>query len=147
MSLFSSSPEFAPKHLIENYPWEELGDSTIVDVGGSYGVFMSAIAEKFPRLHCIIQDRPEVIETAPTLGEGLAGRVSFQAHDFFTEQPVKNADVYFLRWILHDWPDKYAIRIIRALIPALRPGGKILISEAIMPEPGVISSFLEKGLR
>jgi hypothetical protein len=97
---------------------------------------MIAVAEQFPRLHYIIQDRPEVIETATNLREGPARCVTFQIYNFFTVKPVKNADVYFLCWILHDWSDKYAIRIIKALIPALQPGGKILTSEAIMPEPG-----------
>ncbi|KAL4787406.1 hypothetical protein BJX76DRAFT_345663 [Aspergillus varians] len=37
-------------------------------------------------------------------------------------QPAHGADVYLLRLILHDWPNKYATMILRALVPALRPG-------------------------
>jgi hypothetical protein len=33
---------------------------------------------------------------------GVVLTIEFQAHDFFQEQPVKGADVYFLRQILHD---------------------------------------------
>jgi hypothetical protein len=61
----------------------------------------------------------------------LNSRVSFQAHDFFNPQTVA-ADVYFLKGVLHDWPDKYAINIIRALLPAMRPGARIIIYETCL---------------
>jgi hypothetical protein len=31
---------------------------------------------------------------------------------------ARGPEGYFLRWILHDWSDKYALKILRALIPA-----------------------------
>lgn len=40
------------------------------------------------------------------------------ATDFLeTEQPVKDADVYFMRAVLHNWPDEYCVRILRNLLP------------------------------
>lgn len=69
------------------------------------------------------------------------------AHEFFAEQPVQGADVYYFRCILHDWSDKYAIRILRSLIPALKVGARILLSEYVVPEPGEISSYQERVLR
>lgn len=52
--------------------------------------------------------------------------------DFFTPQPV-TADVYYLRWILHNWPDKYCVEILRNLRPALKPGAMIVIHEQVLP--------------
>lgn len=69
------------------------------------------------------------------------------AHDFFTEQPVQGADVYYSRWMLHDWSDKYAIRILTSLIPTIKVGARILLSEYIMPEPGEMSSYQQRTLR
>jgi len=69
------------------------------------------------------------------------------AHDFLTEQPVKNADVYFFRWIFHNWSDKYSIQILRALIPALKPGARVVINDNVLPEPGVLSLWQETRLR
>jgi O-methyltransferase domain len=39
------------------------------------------------------------------------------------------------------------IKILRALAPALKPGVRILINEAVMPEPGVLSPFDERSIR
>jgi 6-hydroxytryprostatin B O-methyltransferase len=64
----------------------------------------------------------------------LASRMDFQEHDFFKPQRVE-ADVYFFRHILHDWPDTECIKIIQALLPSLKDGARVLISEGIMPEP------------
>jgi len=68
-------------------------------------------------------------------------------HDFLTEQPVKNADVYFFRWIFHNWSDKYCIKILRSLIPALKTNARIVINDNVLPEPGVMPNFREERLR
>lgn len=148
MSLFSMGPGYAPKWLVENYPWKRLGAGTLVDVGGSNGEYSIAIAQNYPRIKVIIQDRLDVVtkakSNAPTQ---RADRISFMAHDFFLEQPIKDADVYLMRWILHDWSDTYAIRILRALIPALKKGAKIVLHEYIVPEPGETLTLQDKTLR
>ncbi|KAI0867285.1 hypothetical protein GGS24DRAFT_486087 [Hypoxylon argillaceum] len=69
------------------------------------------------------------------------------AHDFLTEQPIVGADVYFFRWIFHNWSDKYSIKILRNHIPALKKGAKIVINDNILPQPGVISQWQEDRLR
>lgn len=148
MRFLNTGPDLEPAHIIDNYPWESIGHGTIVDVGGSHGDVSMAIAQRFSSLHCIVQDRAEVIvEGQARIPPSLTSRVSFMEHDFFLEQPVKGADVYYFRWILHDWSDKYAIRILRSLIPALKNGAKIVISELILPEPGAIQPYQERAIR
>lgn len=125
-----------------------MGTAKIVDVGGSSGTFGIALAERFPNLNIIVQDRPDVVELASKkLPEKLKHRVSFMAHDFFTEQPIKDADVYFFKWIIHDWSDKYAIQILRSLIPGLKKGAKIILNEYIVPQPGEVSILKEREIR
>lgn len=120
----------------------------VVDVGGSKGEYGIKIAQKYPGIKVVIQDLPDVVSKARSNApQDLGDMVSFMAHDFFTEQPVKGADVYFLRWILHDWSDKYSIRILRALIPALKKGAKVVLHEYIVPEPGETLSLQDKTLR
>ena len=80
------------------------------------------------------------------LPEKYRGRVRFQQHDFFTPQPIKDADIYFLRFILHDWPDEECISILRNLVPALKNGAKILINEMVLPEPNTVLNHIEKFL-
>ncbi|KAJ7811162.1 hypothetical protein B0H14DRAFT_3479956 [Mycena olivaceomarginata] len=43
--------------------------------------------------------------------------VEFQAHDFFTSQPVKNATVFLLCYIMHNWPTRPPPRSSRTCAP------------------------------
>jgi hypothetical protein len=66
--------------------------------------------------------------------EALAdGRVKLQTHDFFTPQPVKNAAVFFLRYVLHDWPTEKAKLILKALRLSATPNTKLILLENIVP--------------
>lgn len=148
MMFTSQGPGVEHSHILDGFDWDSIGNGVVVDVGGSQGSLSIAIAERFRSLHCIVQDKAEVIRKGQeNLSPTLADRVSFMGHDFFTEQPIKNADVYILRWILHDWSDKYASRILQALVPALKTGARILVVEQVMPDPGTISKYQEKAFR
>lgn len=78
-----------------------------------------------------MQDLPEAGPAfAKNVPEELKSRVRFQAHDFFTPQTVQ-ADIYMIKLILHDWPDAESVKILRGLIPALRPGSKVLFIDYV----------------
>ncbi|KAL8938659.1 MAG: hypothetical protein Q9216_003779 [Gyalolechia sp. 2 TL-2023] len=148
MTYTSKRPGSEPHYVLDGYDWASLGESKVVDVGGSHGSLSIAIAEKFPLLHCVVQDLASVVDLGQqNLPSHLRHRVKFMAHDFFEDQPIKDAAVYCLRWILHDWSDKYAVQILQALIPALRPGAKVLVLEQILPVPGEISMYQERASR
>ena len=143
MAWFNTGPAMDPIHLLENYSWDSV--RTVVDVGGGYGSVSLALVQRYPSLRCVVQDRPEIVaEAQARLPHNFDGRLSFMEHDFFTEQPVVDADVFFFRWILHDWSDKYAIRILCSLIPALKSGTRVVVNECVLPEPGSVSSYREK---
>ena len=136
MKFFSSTvPGNSPTHLLDAYPWSGLGaGATVVDVGGSDGYVSVLLARAFPGLRLVVQDLPGVVQgAAAALPEELLGRVEFRAHDFFEEQDVKGAEVYLFRWILHDWPDAYVVRILRALVPALKKGAKVVVNDNVAP--------------
>lgn len=54
---------------------------------------------------------------------------------------------FMFRWILHNWPDFYVQRILRALIPSLKRGTKIIIFDEIMPPAGTMSLSVERNQR
>lgn len=151
MTFFHSQPGLGVSHVLDNYEWENIGNEAngraiFVDVGGSHGDVSIEIAQRFSSIECIIQDLPEVVAEA-IVPSHLSGRVRFMAHNFFTEQPIKGADVYYFRWILHNWSDKYAVRILRALVPALKHGARVIVSEICMPGHRELPLYQERFLR
>lgn len=68
--------------------------------------------------------------------EHLKGRMSFMDHDMFTEQPIKDAEVYFWRVVLHNWSDAFVVKALRSLIPALKLGAKVVIQDHGLADPG-----------
>ena len=135
-------------HLIDNYDFGSIGAGTIVDVGGSHGQVSIALAEKYPDVKCIVQDLPDTIAGLEAqTPDHLKGRVSGMEYDFLTPQPVKDADIYLFRWILHDWSDKYCVNILRSLVPALKKGAKILINDICIPQPGQLGIAQDRALR
>ncbi|KAF1949188.1 sterigmatocystin 8-O-methyltransferase [Byssothecium circinans] len=112
--------------------WEGVGEARVVDVGGSAGHDAVVLASKFPNLSVTVQDLPHVeSEFNATVPEELKSRVTFHAHSFLTPQPPLNASIYLFKMILHDTSDADAILIFRALIPALKPGARVVLLEYI----------------
>jgi hypothetical protein len=54
-------------------------------------------------------------------------------HDFFTPQPVRNAAVFLLRVITHDWPDEFVTRILLQLRHAATPQTKLILADYVLP--------------
>lgn len=70
------------------------------------------------------------------MGVGESKRIELQVHDFFTPQPIKGARAYFMRSVLHDWPDEQCRKILGHLKDAMDPGySKILISDCVSASP------------
>lgn len=126
-----------------------------LQVGGSTGHASILLLTYHPRLRCTVQDLPGTIAGASnvklSLDTGVASRLTFAAHDFFTPQPAElaaSADVFFLRRILHDWSDAGARTILQQLATAMtKPGARIIIMDTIMPLPGQLPPLHEAMLR
>ncbi|KAI1407126.1 S-adenosyl-L-methionine-dependent methyltransferase [Hypoxylon sp. FL1857] len=147
MKYLQSAPAFALTHLFTDLGWDTTGvPSMMVDIGGSRGSVAVELLRKYPTLRCEVQDLAETISQA-NVPDDLQDRLEFRAHNFFTEQVRRNADVYFMRSILHDWPDKYAVQILRNIIPALKHGSKIIINEVCLPEPNTLPFYHAQLLR
>ena len=148
MNLFNSGPDLESTHVVHGFPWTYLHGGTVVDVGGSHGSVSIAIARSLSGVKCVVQDKLEIIRDGESkLPSELRERVTFMEHDFFNTQPIKSADVYILRWILHDWPDPYAVKILRALIPALTKTSRLCICEYVLPQWGAVSTYQERSIR
>jgi SAM-dependent methyltransferase len=149
MTGFSSGPGLEFESLATHYPWQVLPkDGVVVDVGSGIGFVSVAIAQLHPHLNFVCQDLPSTVAAAPEqVPAEVKDRITFQGHDFLTPNPVKDADVYFFRFVFHNWSDPYCVRILQALIPALKPGARILINDTALPERGEMSRWEERTLR
>ena len=138
MASLSEGDGFELSYLVDAYPWAELGDAKLVDLGGSHGFVCVALAEKFPRLKFVVQDLPRMVNSVQpgSIPESVRDRIEFVSHNFFEPQPAKDADVFFFRWILHNWSDKYARKMLESLIPALKPGARVIINDICLRLPG-----------
>ena len=100
----------------------------------------------------MVQDLPATTAeigpaTAYMLPEDVKDRVRLMEHDFFEPQPVHGADVYLLRFVFHNWSDEYCLKILRALVPAMSPGAKVVVNDHCMPEPGALGLLRERRIR
>lgn len=144
MKVMTSKPEFDACYGTDFYDWASLGTARVVDVGGGNGHFALTLAKRYPRLDVVVQDMAKVVENA-TSGD-LRERVRFMAHNLFDAQTIA-ADVFFFRWIFHNWSDRYCIQILRAQLPALKKGARLVVQESFMPASGSVSQCKERDLR
>jgi len=149
MASLTGGEGYEVSYMIDNYDWKSIDSTggTLVDIGGSHGFVCVDLANRYKNIKFVVQDLPKTVASAPKLDDDIADRITFQAHDFHTEQPVKGADIYFFRWILHNHSDKYALNMLRQLIPALKKGAKVVINDHCLPEPGQESLWDEKIIR
>src|SRR5688572_5689427 len=112
------------------------GVREMVDVGGGHGALIAAILRANPEMRGILFDMPEVIATAgPALEKaGVADRCRTVSGDFFSASVPAGADLYALKFILHDWPDDKCVAVLRNCRNAMAPGAKVLIVEFVVPD-------------
>lgn len=109
------------------------GETVLVDVGGGFGHQCLELLGAFPELKdkLVLQELEQTLAHAPPL-DGI----NTEVHDFFTPETVKNAKFYYLRQILHDWPEEASIAILTHIKDAMGPESQLLIDEAVVPNSG-----------
>ncbi|RAK82263.1 S-adenosyl-L-methionine-dependent methyltransferase [Aspergillus fijiensis CBS 313.89] len=141
---------------------EDPNRATLVDVGGSQGKDLLALCQHLsippppppasttdpslqtqaqtqppthPQPNLILQDLPAVIASIPaSVSATFPGCVTLQPHNFFDEQPTRRARAYFLRTVLHDWPDRQVLQILGRLRDAMAEDSVLLVNEGVVPE-------------
>jgi chemotaxis methyl-accepting protein methylase len=81
-----------------------------------------------------------VEQGATSLSPDLAGKVEFMPHDFFEPQPVEGADVYMMRHICHNWSVENCTKILRQVVPVMKPQSRILLIEVVVNPSGMEES-------
>jgi hypothetical protein len=122
-----------PATVADAYDFSPFG--TVVDVGGATGNLLAAILARHAAPRGILFDMPHVVRDAPALlkSRGLDGRVSIQSGSFFDGVP-QGGDAYVLSHVIHDWTEEQCLTILGHCRAAMRPGGRLLIVEMVLPE-------------
>ncbi|HLK63641.1 MAG TPA: class I SAM-dependent methyltransferase [Bryobacteraceae bacterium] len=110
----------------------------LVDLGGASGHLAIAACERYPEMHGVVFDLPQVARFAR---EQIAispahARLEVIEGDFFRDG-LPPADLYAVGQILHDWNDEKVAALLTRIIEHLPPAGALLIVEKLLHEDGV----------
>jgi ubiquinone/menaquinone biosynthesis C-methylase UbiE len=133
-AAMTSISTWESKAVVDAYDFP--GINTLVDVAGGHGLMIATILKANRRMRGILFDLPHVTAGATELLQsgGVAHRCQIVSGDMFASVP-DGGDAYVMKHIIHDWDDERATQILRNCHRALRPGGKALIVDAVIP-PG-----------
>lgn len=148
MEYDNKRPTYDLKHTLAAYDWKAVKE--VVDLGGGTGDLGLALTTAYDHLRVYIGDREGTVATGKALmPDNVTPRLQFVACDFFSPLPkaIARSEIYLLRRILHDWSDKFAVKIIQNLLPALKGGSKLLVMDMVLPEPGTVSERLDRTIR
>ncbi|MCG7525107.1 acetylserotonin O-methyltransferase [Streptomyces sp. OfavH-34-F] len=121
--------------VVAAYDFSQFG--TVLDFCGANGALLAGILNSAPDTKGILSDPRIAGNGAAELlaAQGVADRVTLADGDLFEPMPA-GADAYVLKHIVHDWPEEQALQILRNVRAAVKPGGKLLLVEMVVPEEG-----------
>ncbi len=121
--------------IIEAYDFS--GVRKLADIGGGQGSLLCTILESHPGMTGILFDRPDAFEgvEARLREDGLAERCEVVPGDFFRSVPG-GADVYLLKYVIHDWDDERSLAILKSCRQAMKKDARLLLVETVVPPPG-----------
>ena len=113
------------------------GVRKLADIGGGQGLLLRTILKSHPKMTGLLFDRPDAVEGVEAqLGkDSLAERCEVVAGDFFQAVPA-GADVYLLKYVIHDWDDERSLAILKNCRRAMTNDARLVLVETTVPLPG-----------
>ncbi|MEO6204909.1 MAG: methyltransferase, partial [Mycobacteriales bacterium] len=117
-------------------------EGVVCDIAGGRGVLLAEVLTVRPGLRGVLIESTSVLAEARTyLGErGLLERTELVEGDMFADIDV-TADLYLLKWILHDWDDATCQRLLKGVAAAMPTGARLAVIEGLQ-EPNVVDARL-----
>lgn len=108
---------------------------TVVDVGGGTGAMLAEILRLRPEIRGILVDLPRTVARSAEIfaAAGVADRITTVGQSFFDTLPP-GADLYLLRGIINDWPDREAKALLRRCAEAARPTSRVVVLKSVSPD-------------
>jgi hypothetical protein len=120
---------------------------TVVDVGGGLGHLTVALLERYPHLHGIVLDMPEVAEMSRARASSppnIGSRLEYVGADMF--EAVPRGDTYVLKHIIHDWDDERCVRVLKNCRDSMDGAGRVFCVDSVLPPMGDASGAAAKIL-
>ena len=125
--------------ILTDYPWQDLADTTVLDIGGGGGALTASLLRAHPTMRGAIFDLPAVIDHVGPFfkPEGqfsdVGSRVTHLIPGNFLEE-IPCFTAYTIKWVLHDWNDGDAVKILRNVRTAIKegPASRLVILESVL---------------
>lgn len=134
--------------LADPADWESV--RTVVDVGGGTGALLAEMLRTRPEVRGTLVDLPRTVARSSEVFQaaGVADRVTTVGQSFFDPLPG-GGDLYILKSVLNDWPDREATAILRRCAEAARPSGRVVVFTGAGPgedaSPALLMMILVGG--
>jgi len=130
--------------ILADYPWEEVADMEVLDVGGGGGGLMALLLRKYENMRGAILDLDKVIGQAKANFHGEGGDYA-DVGDRIPErnliagnfmESVPSFEVYTMKWTIHDWDDEKSGTILRNVRRAIKKGirSRLVILESVLKD-------------
>lgn len=106
--------------------------ATVADIAGGYGNLLLKVLRKDTTLRGILFDQADVLERNILHQLNDDSRWHTVSGSFFEKCPT--ADIYMLKYILMDWSDEKARKILMSCRSAMKADSKILIIEPVIKD-------------
>lgn len=141
--------------ILADYPWHEVGDKTVLDVGGGGGALVASLLREHPGMRGGILDLSAVVEHTRPFFHSPGGQFAdvgdrvapgdLVAGDFVAG-PIPRYEVYVIKWCIHNWLDPEAIQILRNIREAMIPGeqSRLVVLDAVLQD-GAMGRLAQYG--
>ncbi len=125
----------ASASLLENYDFSSIGKVVEIGLAGAYGSTIISLLKANQAMKGVLFDFPPVIEGVKPLieAQGLTERCELIAGDCLESVP-SGGNAYILMFVVHNWDDERAIKILKNCHQAMAKDALLLLVEMIMPK-------------
>ena len=111
--------------------------TTLLDIGGSHGLYSIALCKKHPGLQSVILDLPPAVEKAKDIlkGYNMADRIKHRPGNILTDDIGEGVyDNVLMASVAHHFTYAENVLVAEKVYKALKPGGYFTILEVLRPE-------------
>lgn len=108
--------------------------ATMLDIGGSHGLYSIELCKKYPALHSTVLELPAAVEDASAIAKRYdnTGRVNYRAGNALEDDlGAELYDVVMINNVVHHFTAEQNKALSKKIAAALKPGGIYIIGEFI----------------